>query len=254
MKSTHILMVGLLIVAGCSTKSEKIKLALNLPVGYKQTLVNEQITKTSTLGSVNQLEEVTYKLDSIIGDSLYAMTGTMIRVKSQSNFGGETEDFDSNKKESEMTASEKEMLMEFKSVLNTDFNFVLNKRGEIVQHGVINNGLDQSLSSINHYKNLPLVYPINELEIGQEWKEDTERKEIIEVKTHSTYKVTKIEGDKVFIAVAQKIEKIGNLLGENTTKGECIVDKKTGILIKYVNEMQMQVGGGTLVITTYPKD
>ena len=103
----------LILFYSCTNQNnaENIRLELNLDQDYKQVLVFETKTNSNNMGSMEEINEVEYTLDSITSDGVYCIKAKINRIKYQSTLFGETENYDSdnNKSLAEMTDSEKEI-------------------------------------------------------------------------------------------------------------------------------------------------
>jgi len=222
---------------GCSGTTESIELRLNYPKGFQQTLV----TKTTSNGKsmkMNNTIIIQMKLDSVDNIGSYVFESNVLKIQFESEMYGEVEKYDSDKEESEMSASESSFHDEFKQLLDSSLSISINKKGKVVKPFQFSNG---KLSDAVDMSNIQIVFPEKAVKVGEKW---TSEKSNAFAETKATYSISEITRDKIIIEMNSIIK--GTLLGNSKAKGEYVLDKLTMRVMKVKIEFDTNIAGRTI--------
>lgn len=159
-------------------------------------------------------------------DTQYQIKSMKMDMSSQ----GERVTFDSNKKESELTADERKMKAEIAPALESVMHQTIDKTGKIVSLKMVPEVKGAS-ALINQNQFLNMEYPTKSLNVGSTWDYT---QNINGMNMKMIYKVTEITGDYVFADI------VGSLEGASEAKigGKVKVERSTGM----ISEMNVEIG------------
>ncbi len=238
-KQVSILAV-IILFSSCSQNKEEINLVLQKNVGDKQTIVSTTETSSGALMSLKSTTEIDFTV-SEANDTVYTLTADVLRMVYETKMGNEIENYDSDKKESEMTSDEKFMHSEFKDILDSEFEISIDNKGNISEPFHYLNG-DAAESPVD-MSNIQIIFPETKVKVGSIW-ENERTNPLTSSKNKAAYRIMDISDKEITIAVSLIIsESLGGLLKENKATGEYILDRKTCNLIKGNLEMNLQTGG-----------
>ena len=246
----------LIINCKSNTNGETLSPYLNFEEGFSQILVSGTETISNQMGSLNEINETEFVLDSISIDSTYHFTGKIIRLKYNSDMFGESESFDTDnmKNPSQMTSTELEFYNEIKASLNNPFSFEIDKRGNMIK---LPKFKDESYSYLNsdieRRTVSPVIFPDEELYVDYKWTQKTNNPLIASQKINFTYTVAEINEAHIILDVEMVMDGIGSMLNKSNAKGSYKIDKKTKRFIEGERVMEMQIGGGKAVYKIYEK-
>ena len=244
------------VCTSCSNKADQtpVKLRLN----YKNGDTDTYIMKTETDGGAMKVSyetEVKLTVDSVHNKGeKYDLSLDVVSLKMETDMGDEKESYHSTKSFQEMSSSEKELDAEFRPFLVDTTLFAVTNKGEA---GAMRLKNGQNVSVINQpidFSNLQIIFPEKPVGFGEEWTTE-KTNPLLDNKTTSTYSISKIEENEVYITVKSKVGGIKNVLKENTLTGEYQIDRSTGRLKEAVMQMPLQsiAGGGKIIYTISSK-
>ena len=246
----------LILFYSCTNQNnaENVRLELNLDQDYKQVLVFETKTNSNDMGSMEEINEVEYTLDSITSDGVYCIKAKINRIKYQSTLFGETENYDSdnNKSLAEMTDSEKEIHAEVSPMLNNEYHFRINSKAELLDVA----SSDQEYMAdylTKDLTNCPAVFPDEEVYVGYQWSNEKNNPILESQKIKSNYTISSIDDKEIHFEVITEIEGIGGFVDQHTAEGIYVIDRKSKQFIRGIRTMKMQFGGGTVTYKIYQK-
>ncbi len=130
MRNVTILVLCLYLISGCQKSGQSVLLRLNYKKGDDFTITYHTTANSST-NQANEVVKMDFKVDSVVGDSLYILSAKYNYVRVDNGGVGPAEHYASDKDEAEMTAAEKAMHQEFKSVLDSTYTLTINNKGKI---------------------------------------------------------------------------------------------------------------------------
>lgn len=245
LKTTLALLCALFLFAGCGDSNNPVLLRLDMKKGETFTLVSKISTDVQSM-SLNTEEVIKLSVDSADNNEM-VLVGDVVSIKSESDMMGEKESYNSDKKTEEMTADELEMHNEFTKVLNTNFHFKVNNRGQLTRGMTYQDG--QTMASEENpfdLDNFFISFPEKEIKVGDSWEEE-KTSAFLDIKSVFTYKVKEITDKEVIISVTKNIGPIKGVSQGNVASGDYVIDRATGRLLKgsLVMNMQAALGGGT---------
>ncbi|HYG16542.1 MAG TPA: DUF6263 family protein [Bacteroidia bacterium] len=242
LKPTVTLLAAILLFAGCKSSDKPVLLRLNMKKGETFTLISKISTDVQSM-SLNTEEVIKLSVDSADNNEM-VLVGDVISIKSESDMMGEKESYNSDKKTEEMTADELEMHGEFTKILNSNFHFKVNNRGQLTRGMTYQDG--QTLASEENpfdLDNFFISFPEKEIKVGDTWEEE-KTSAFLDIKSVFVYKIKEINNNEVIISVTKNIGPIKGINQGNTATGDYIIDRSTGRLLKGSLVMQMQSGLG----------
>lgn len=229
-------------ITSCAAPVDPITIGLNLSEGDKFVMVTEVSNKGTKDMKYSSTEEAEFEVKAINEEAgKIEMNVHMSRIQSHSEMFGEIETYDSDKAEASMSADEKSMHNDLKSALNSTYSISIGKNGKVIKSF-------QSISNPNDTEQIVdlslifLVFPTHKVGIGDTW-ENKKTNDLTDQITKTTYEIRKITEEEITISSKAIVSAIPGLLSENIIKGKCLIDRKTGLLIRYEQSMKMQMGG-----------
>ncbi len=221
-------------LAGCnnsSSQSNKITLQLKYEKGFEKTIYTVTKASQGDMMSMNSIMELKFKLDSVMGDT-YRFLVDVNRITSYTKMYDEVEDYDSDKPESKMTEDEKALHAEFNDVLNSDFYIEINKHGKVIKSFYHKDGTLYS-GDIIEIATIQILFPDHEIEIGDEWKNET-TVSLTNQKKQFTYTLKEVNDKEIVIEMKAEVEGLKSMTGSTVLMGTYHLDRKTNQLIKAV--------------------
>jgi len=145
---------------------------------------------------------------------------------------------------------------EMNKVIGEAINIIMDNHGN-VKNIDVSNVTNESITNNITSGNLFAVYPDGKIKVGDSWNTDIEQLEDSDMNIHVKYTLLKVSRKHATIGVegllsAKEVEGQDINL-DGTTVGEMVVDKKTGMLISSVIDLEMAMdieqGGMTLPAT-----
>lgn len=238
------LLALLTLFLGCAQNpesKEKVDLKLVYEEGDEWTIVFVMETKGNKLISVREESETTFKVNSFDEQNGYTLGVDVLRLKYESKMGNEVEVYDSQKKEADFTADERMMHDELKDILDNNFLISVGEKGKVTKSFSYEDGRAMA-EDITDMNNIQLIFPEDSVSVGSSW-EQTYTNPLTSQEIVSTYTVTDITNDKIFISILSKIPAIGTLIEANEAKGEYELDRATCRLIRVQKSMKIAQGG-----------
>ncbi len=235
-------------LAGCnnsSSKSDKVTLQLKYEKGFEKTIYTVTKASQGDMMSMNSIMELKFKLDSVMGDT-YRFLVDVNRITSYSKMYDEVEDYDSDKPESKMTEDEKAVHADFRDVLESEFFIEIDKQGKIIKPFYYKNGTLYS-GDIIEMATIQILFPDHEIEIGDEWKNET-TVSLTNQKKQFTYTLKEVNDKEIVIEMKAEVEGLKSMTGSTVLMGTYHLDRKTNQLIKAVLNSNMS-GGGKMNMT-----
>ncbi len=248
MKNTISIFLLLVITAlNCKQQSgEEIELSIKTKVGDEQLIVFTTETVGNSAMSMKNEYELKFSVADI-NENIYTYNLDVIGMKSNSNIGGEVEEFNSYKDVNTMTRDESEMYYELKTVLDSTFKISIDNKGNITKPFHYQSGKPFG-DVIVEMAQIQIKLPESKVQIGDEWKNERVN-ELTSSTIKTTFKLTEVSDDKITISSSSLID---GILGKNNSKGEYVLDRNTCQLIQGKVEMDMSFGG-KVVVSTFSK-
>ncbi|HEX7844639.1 MAG TPA: DUF6263 family protein [Chitinophagaceae bacterium] len=230
-------------LSACSSNSnkEKISLELKLTPGEKQTIISRVETNGGPMMQINNSIVTDFEVVGIDSQNLYRLVADIKQISTETKIEGQTESYDSERDEADMTSDQKSMHAEFKDILNSTFTLSLNKKGTIVNPFEYSDGRPVTAPIVD-MDNIQLVFPDKKVAVGDSWEKERNNS-LTGQKIKSVYTIKDISGRQITIKVRSTISGLSSLLQETKTIGQYILDKETCKLKKATIESNAQMGG-----------
>lgn len=208
MKETILPFFAAVILVSCKKENYAVAdLKLSLPKDFEQSIIYETEVSTSSKMTLNEVNVVNYKVDSITrnGDS--------------------------------------DLVNDIKDLVNKEFSFKINAYGRIISTSKFKD-IDADPFLIEQYNILPFALPERKLIEKLAWEETTTSPMDKSVQLKTTYTVKKIDSQSVAVSSRGLMEYNG---GSDRYKAEIIgayvLDRKTGLLISGKKSLDMKETG-----------
>lgn len=228
------------LILSCNKNTEEVELNLAYNVGDKQTIVSTTETSRGALMSLKNTMETVFEVISIENKDINFKVN-VARVMTEMKMGDEFEKYDSNKDKASMTSDEKSMHEEYLTILEPNFNIIINNKGDVVKSFHYEDGRIMNEPVVD-IKNYFLSLPEGKVSEGSTWESEKLNPRTNQITT-STHTIKTITTDEIIISVKSEIPSITALLDKNTASGNYILDKTTCKLKKGSLKMNLQTGG-----------
>lgn len=245
-----LLLIGLFLINISGAFAQKsIELKYNLNEGDKYVFVTdiemdmtfEAMGATATLDQVMSIQ-MTSLVSKLEGDEI-SQDFTFDRITMNQKIFGMEINYDSDDSSTFSSGMGAQIADQMNKVIGASIKMIMDDRGKIKDIDVSsitdNSDLTNNFGSGNTYA----VYPEGKVKVGESWEEEIKPMEDSEMKVHAKYTLLKVSRKQAVIGVegtlsANEIE--GQEIKLNgTTVGEMIVDRKTGILISSIIDLEM---------------
>lgn len=203
-------------------KGETVDLKLKCQAGQVDKVYAATITRGGPIEYQN-IVEMRFTTESVKADR-NVIDVEIVRISSETDALGKKESYDSNSINNEMSEEQKSMHLDFQKVLNKSFLVSINNKGKVIEpfKNQEGNKLSEQIIDIS---NIYIPFPDEPVGVGSEWEAERTESET-NIKTVSTYTVTKIDDKKISISISSKIEGLNGFI-DNTAKGTYVLDKET---------------------------
>lgn len=240
MKKTILPFFAVAILVSCKKESYAVAdLKLSLPKDFEQSVIYETEISTSSKMTLNEVNVINYKVDSITRNGDYYMTGKLKSANVSQNISGDS--FSIGTRESGKGGSD--LGSDIKDLVNKEFSFKINAYGRIIRKPKFKD-IDADPFLIEQYNILPFALPERKLIEKLTWEETTTNPIDKTVQLKTTYTVKKIDSQSVAVSSRGLMEYNG---GSDKYKSEIIgayvLDRKTGLLVSGKKSLNMKETG-----------
>lgn len=231
----------MLFLISCSQDQEEVDLKLVLQPNESYKIISETDAGMQGKMSLKSSMEFLFKVDSVTTQNHYYVTTKVIRIKETSDMFGEKTSYDSSQDVAKMNNDQQMLHKEYLPYLNLPSTFVLSEKGEVINESssTEKTTLDEDILDMTNFQ---IKFPEQPIKVGTRWEKEEVNK-LTEQKIILSYTISKITEKEVTISVNKLIKGISGLMGDNNAKGEYILEKATGKLIKGHLSMNLQTGG-----------
>ncbi len=176
----------------------------------------------------NEIVRMSFKVDSVNGDSLYMMSAKIdyLRVESGGAEYGNT--YSSDQDEADMSPQQKQIHAAFKPMLDSTYKLIINTKGQIIKPFAIGGpSIAQNFQPLN-YSNCQVVFPAGKIAVGEDWS-STAAMPIIGGKRISSYHIENVFDGKIQIKESGRLTL--NQGDSHEFSGRYMLDEKTKNLI-----------------------
>ncbi|MFI1773512.1 DUF6263 family protein [Thalassobellus citreus] len=218
-----------------SNAQESTLLRLNYNKGDKYKMSIEISQNMGAAGNMDM--KMSMEMDiTDVNDDIYDSTIKFTKIAMNSNAGGQTMNFDSDKKDEELDDMGKMLKTQMSPMLNAVISAKGNNLGEVTEIHVEPKtpGLDDIGNQLSN-----VTYPKEAVKVGSTWEMDKESKGM---KMKFVYTVKSISENEIIIDIS------GSILGltEGDISGDMNIDKTTGVPSESNIVMKMSVQGQTI--------
>lgn len=246
----HIAILTLIgcLLTGCSGKGEKAAL-IRLKYHKGQTFDIKYQTYAQTNDRrvpQNRVVRMLFKVDSIIGDSLYVLSAKLdyVRVRNDGLFSNE--EYASDKAEEKMNDREKSIHQDFKAVRDLIYTLTIDNRGKILKPFALSGGreIDKKYNLVQ-YENCQIVFPEEAVGIGDEWTNELDVPGTAKGRRMFKYTIESIKDGVMRIDLVGKFQPYGRGSNSKNFYGHYLIDEETKMIIsaKYKLEGKMFLEG-----------
>jgi len=169
-----------------------------------------------------------FKVDSVIGDSLYILSGKIDYLRVENGGAMNGNDYSSDADEADMTPIQKQLNAEFKPMIDSTYKLIINTKGQIIKPFAVGGPtISQNFQPIN-YSNCQVVFPAGKIAIGEDWSA-VATMPIVGAKRISAYHIESVFGGKIQIKESGRMELSGGESHDFSSR--YILDEKTKNLI-----------------------
>lgn len=233
----------LLLITTISIAQESVILRLNIKQGEKYVMKMNMLQDMGEIMKMNMIMDFPFEVKSDKND-VYNLEMGISRIQSDIEQAGMVINYDSSKKEEEMSEMEKGMHSKMKDLLDFLVNIEMDNQCNVTSTKLINGAGDPSQITSN---STFTKFPKEAVKVGSKWSDETTNSGM---KMVYNYTVKSIESDIVTVVLNGVISDAGT----GTIKGDLIIDKTTGLANKQTLVMDIEAGGqkiaSTITVTT----
>lgn len=232
------LVIALLFLGTTVTMAqEKVLLRLNYQKGAKYAIEMKQNVNSSAMmmnSTMGMQMEVTDKKDDVFTSETKITKMVMDMMQ-----GGMQISYDSTKKEEELDQMGKMMKAQVDPMMKVVITTKIDQLGQTKDVQVA----PASTPNADQFKNQSNIqYPKHAVKVGDTWTNETEAQGM---KTKMVYKVVKITKAEVTLSATGTISG----LGTGSSKGDFVLDRKTGLAKKSSVKSEIKTGGQDMKVS-----
>jgi len=240
MKKTILPFFVAAILVSCKKENYAVAdLKLNLPKDFEQSVIYEADVSTNSQMTLNEVNVVNYKVDSVAKNGDYYMTGKLKRANVNQSILGDSFSVDTR----ESGNGDSDLGSDIQNLVNKEFSFRINAYGRIIEKPKFKN-IDADPFLIEQYNILPFALPERKLIEKLTWEETTTNPIDKTVELKTTYTIKKIDSKSIDVS---SLGLMGYNGGSDKYRAEIIgsyvLDRKTGLLISGEKSLKMKETG-----------